>query len=883
MIEATEEGMNNMTEHPPPLDNPPAGKAADDGEEKSGEDGKPKERRSWLGSMLNQGWMGQEHYKDRPADELALNSKMMQLRAKVNMNNSVKDAKQFSKEEHQSAAEAAKSLLKSITEEEVAGATHMTGPYSHMRRAFESDIRGNVAHARVFLRPAKGISPYVFDPGSRLHLTWTIVVLLVTLMICFAIPVNLAWQSGNDTKTLFMGDSAVIIAMNITAYIIFWTDMTVQFNLAVWLSDGSFVTTRREIARHYLVTWFFWDFMASMPWEYMFFEFESELLKLTTLLRFGRLFQSFSLKHLLQQYERTRQVNYEAIQLARFAVMLPLVLHVMGCGLFIVANIAGEGYDFRQANDIGQDSDFLQWVYGIYWAAMTVSTIGYGDVDLVTFAERGYAIACMLVGASLYAYLVGALINIMQIMASAERERRDKLTRVNQLMSDVHLPRMQQVKVRHFMGDVHVLRDVQLPEHQQEMSLLSPPFAAALARHLFRAWLPHVWWLRTTDDSFITRMALLVKAQSFAPRDAIFRAGNSASAVYVLSSGVLLRYTLKGALHLEQCEDGYGESCFMFGQESLLAAASVYSYSAYAASYVSLWRIDRSPFMALLNEFPSMRARVRWGSAMLLLRRARAVTGHGPPQVSHEGAHEGAQLQQGGSQEQVEGPSSQLPCKEGVTQAPATANTGMESPDSSAHQGTSTSGSSSSSDSRRFDRAGSSIAQSGTRGSRGGSAGNEDRGIDSGGIANGGGGSNSGSGGNSDSGGTSGSSGNDGNGGNSGSDGGDGCGIDDNGGRGCGSCTSSASCVIAGLEVADGSSIISPRYSGRGTWRASHLQHMGCGDTSGGSSSGGTGTGAGTNAMSAELDTLAEGLQSALLSIAALRERVAAAETPTLV
>eukprot|EP00611_Tribonema_gayanum_P005444 TRINITY_DN1467_c0_g2_i2.p1 TRINITY_DN1467_c0_g2~~TRINITY_DN1467_c0_g2_i2.p1 ORF type:complete len:650 (-),score=173.82 TRINITY_DN1467_c0_g2_i2:798-2747(-) len=494
-----------------------------------------------------------------------------------------------------------------------------------------------------------------------------------------------------------------------------------------------------------------------------------------------------------------------------------------------------------------------------------------------------YAIACMLVGASLYAYLVGALINIMQIMASAERERRDKLTRVNQLMSDVHLPRMQQVKVRHFMGDVHVLRDVQLPEHQQEMSLLSPPFAAALARHLFRAWLPHVWWLRTTDDSFITRMALLVKAQSFAPRDAIFRAGNSASAVYVLSSGVLLRYTLKGALHLEQCEDGYGESCFMFGQESLLAAASVYSYSAYAASYVSLWRIDRSPFMALLNEFPSMRARVRWGSAMLLLRRARAVTGHGPPQVSHEGAHEGAQLQQGGSQEQVEGPSSQLPCKEGVTQAPATANTGMESPDSSAHQGTSTSGSSSSSDSRRFDRAGSSIAQSGTRGSRGGSAGNEDRGIDSGGIANGGGGSNSGSGGNSDSGGTSGSSGNDGNGGNSGSDGGDGCGIDDNGGRGCGSCTSSASCVIAGLEVADGSSIISPRYSGRGTWRASHLQHMGCGDTSGGSSSGGTGTGAGTNAMSAELDTLAEGLQSALLSIAALRERVAAAETPTLV
>ncbi|KAG5184649.1 hypothetical protein JKP88DRAFT_198666 [Tribonema minus] len=104
--------------------------------------------------------------------------------------------------------------------------------------------------------------------------------------------------------------------------------------------------------------------------------------------------------------------------------MLPLVLHVMGCGLFIVANIAGEGYDFRQANDIGQDSDFLQWVYGIYWAAMTVSTIGYGDVELVTFAERGYAIACMLVGASLYAYHIGALINITRSIVSMPSQQR---------------------------------------------------------------------------------------------------------------------------------------------------------------------------------------------------------------------------------------------------------------------------------------------------------------------------------------------------------------------------------------------------------------------------------------------------------------------------
>eukprot|EP00611_Tribonema_gayanum_P019505 TRINITY_DN338_c0_g1_i6.p1 TRINITY_DN338_c0_g1~~TRINITY_DN338_c0_g1_i6.p1 ORF type:complete len:606 (-),score=193.34 TRINITY_DN338_c0_g1_i6:837-2654(-) len=460
-------------------------------------------------------------------------------------------------------------------------------------------------------------------PGSRGFQWWSFVVLVVTLVVAFAIPIDLAWP-------LVAKSSAAYILANAIFYLVFWLDMLVQFNLAVWMADGSVIATRRRIALHYLLTWFALDLISSMPWDLILGQKRGNLFRLLKLLRFGRLAQALAGEHVLRQYERRKPVQYELLQLWRFAVLLPLVLHFMGCGLYIIANIANETYDFREANGIEGDSQFLQWVYGIYWAAMTVSTIGYGDVSLVTYAERGYAIACMIIGATCYAYLVGAVINIMLKMGAKEQERRDGLAAVNYLMANIKLPVHMQVRVRHFLADVHTLRVPQLMDHQDELKKLSPPCVAYIARYLFRGWLPQVWWLRTSDDSFITRLALIVKSDAFAPQEPLFRAGQCANAIFVLSSGVLVRYTVAGT-RLADCQRGFRSSRFLFGEETILRTVSAYTYGAAAATYVGVWRIDRPALMELLDEFPNMRARVRWAAAMLLLRRMKVLGANGPP------------------------------------------------------------------------------------------------------------------------------------------------------------------------------------------------------------------------------------------------------------
>lgn len=58
---------------------------------------------------------------------------------------------------------------------------------------------------------------------------------------------------------------------------------------------------------------------------------------------------------------------------------------------------------------------------------------------LSSYALKLYAIMCMVIGASFYAYLVGALISILLDMDRTERDRRELLKSLNGLMAHVQV------------------------------------------------------------------------------------------------------------------------------------------------------------------------------------------------------------------------------------------------------------------------------------------------------------------------------------------------------------------------------------------------------------------------------------------------------------
>lgn len=88
-----------------------------------------------------------------------------------------------------------------------------------------------------------------------------------------------------------------------------------------------------------------------------------------------------------------------------------------------------DAYSTDSAGNSDTSKPFNNYIISLYWSVMTMSTIGYGDVSPKTQYERMYEIFGMILGASVYAYMVGAICSIVASMNAASAEFNQQMDR----------------------------------------------------------------------------------------------------------------------------------------------------------------------------------------------------------------------------------------------------------------------------------------------------------------------------------------------------------------------------------------------------------------------------------------------------------------------
>ena len=127
------------------------------------------------------------------------------------------------------------------------------------------------------------------------------------------------------------------------------------------------------------------------------------------LLRLIRLVRIVRIVRVIQRLEYSLHLQEGVRQLAGFLVILITITHWFSCLFYSLGEFDmmedGAGLKcWANGHNLCSDNIFTNYVAACYWAIMTLTTVGYGDVGAQNNQQRILGIIAMICGALIFAY-----------------------------------------------------------------------------------------------------------------------------------------------------------------------------------------------------------------------------------------------------------------------------------------------------------------------------------------------------------------------------------------------------------------------------------------------------------------------------------------------
>jgi len=395
----------------------------------------------------------------------------------------------------------------------------------------------------------------IFHPESATRLIWNFIGFLFIVFEAFLIPLYIAFDY-NPTGWMMVVVSVVDIYFIADVAFSFFTG---YFDETTNLASIT-IMQPSEIQRKYLKGWCFPDILAAIPWEWIPLQ-HGPVATTTKCVRFVRSARTLRVTRLVRLMRLglltdTMEVVIESNRLFVFALGLLRVLfllfaitHWSACAWYMVGAASMEDGDKRnwisrfieEANVSDADTVGTKYVYSVYFALTTMTTVGYGDITAQNFQEVQFVLALLFIASIVFAGLMGALTDLIGNLNNEANVRCERKVMLSRYMRWRDVPRDLFMSIRSHLlflwetdegyGEFEGLIKEQLP----------PSLKRDLSYHIYGGILketPFLSWMKGHDDC-LKQLAEAVVSIFLSQGDYLFRVGSINEYMYVLLKGTL--------------------------------------------------------------------------------------------------------------------------------------------------------------------------------------------------------------------------------------------------------------------------------------------------------------------------------------------------------
>jgi ion transport protein/cyclic nucleotide-binding protein len=428
---------------------------------------------------------------------------------------------------------------------------------------------------------------------SGFRLCWDAMILILVLASCILVPYQLAFVHSTP---------AVHNGLMFAISLVFLVDIGLNFITSYRLA-GSEVLDTKAIRRHYLQTHFGVDLIANLPLGMLLWlagdpqwgPFSAVLwVRLLTLLRLSRFFV------ILRRWEALSWTHPGYLRVFKYMGIILVITHCIACLWFALAYVDGFPADsWVIAAGIESTDPVSQYVRSLYWTITTMTTVGYGDISPGRTAEYVLAMVIMLMGASLYAFVIGGVASLLSNLQAARNSHWEHMETVEQYLRARRIP-------VHLTNKVHNYYEYLWERHKglNEQGLLRDlpeSLRLDIMLHLARDVLAKVPLFQHSAPPLRDALLMALTPATYAPGNAIVREGDSGDSIVFITSG-------EGEIIAGEDETSHGTlgPGDYFGYLSLTLQEQR-SGGVRARDYCEVLILDKADYERISAEYPAFR------------------------------------------------------------------------------------------------------------------------------------------------------------------------------------------------------------------------------------------------------------------------------------
>jgi potassium voltage-gated channel Eag-related subfamily H protein 7 len=352
----------------------------------------------------------------------------------------------------------------------------------NMLRVIYVNAHGNISAGEV----PSGYLPkhLVINPLNRYKVAWDLLTAILVFYSILIIPVEIAFnqQLFAGSLTVDKGEPALssnslivrcnfhfcsFLLIRLVTDGFFLFDVVLNFRTAYFEDGGDhLVIVPSLIAQKYMSTWLVSDLLGSLPFDAiadaMFSSHTNltftKLLKVVRLVRLLKIMRLLKLGHLSELLEEQLGLSPTAMDLLVMLMQVFFVGHLVACVLYGVSGSITDhpwwSLDIPSvhATQVGATLS-SKYILSLYWTFTIMSTVGYGDISPETTSERILNVFVILLGASMFGYMIANVSSLIQSFNSADAVKTEKISSITEYLDEKQCPyKIQDAVIKHFQN-----------------------------------------------------------------------------------------------------------------------------------------------------------------------------------------------------------------------------------------------------------------------------------------------------------------------------------------------------------------------------------------------------------------------------------------------